>query len=391
MTMIPDEFVQCTRPSVHGCDREQNINVLITGFALHGRLYSMNERDLRETAGLSEGDIEALVRCTGRFTEHGADIVLSEHGTCAQNPARALQGAVCGALRIDGGVHYAEFTVLQQPSAGVKRGLGALVGVVVAAFMPRLGISATVQDSYRLEGVLLNTCTGKVLRQLGAVRRRAAAAASARTGSLSSSSAGGGGPPADWPGMHRVKWPLKPGTVVGLLLDLGFDAETQLQRGSIAVYVNRERLGYLASSKVDLLRPVKWIAGLNLGASVRVAGNLPPPKDAPELQVAQQQLQQPSQQLQVQMAGPGHRASRGGGAGAGRASRQSNKLRIPHALTKTASGAAAVADKIDSSIAASPVAQDHEEERQRLTEALALRRAELAAKQDLLHELASES
>ena len=85
---------------------------------------------------------------------------------------------------------------------------------------------------------------------------------------------------ASWEGMPQED-EIKPGDVVGLLLDLG-------QR-TLSVYLNGARRGVMVApgmkdqdgeAVASLAGPLRWAVDVGLGASVRIERKAPPPSPA---------------------------------------------------------------------------------------------------------------
>ena len=155
--------------------------------------------------------------------------------TCGRYP----QSAVCAEHPMVAGAHYVEMTLLE------KGRYGARMGVVGQGFDAAGGRRA-YQSA---EGWLLDTNSGYLCH----------------AGSVST-----------WEGRPQPR-EIKPGDVVGLLLDLG-------QR-TLSVYLNGARRGvmvapetkdYRGEAVAPLAGPLRWAVDVNYGASVRIAAAMPP-------------------------------------------------------------------------------------------------------------------
>eukprot|EP01046_Picozoa_sp_COSAG06_P025635 COSAG06_NODE_2166_length_7431_cov_10.271959_9_plen_259_part_00 len=158
-------------------------------------------------------------------------------GTVAKKDGDGAHSAVCAEHPMADGAHYVEMTLLE------KGGWGVWMGVVGQGFDAAGGGMAWASA----EGWLLNTRFG-YLRHAG-------------RGS-------------DWEGMPQ-EGEIKPGDVVGLLLDVG-------QR-TLSVYLNGARRGVMVAPGMKdtdgvapLAGPLRWAVGVSPGASVRIAAAMPP-------------------------------------------------------------------------------------------------------------------
>ena len=163
-------------------------------------------------------------------------------GTVATKDGGGFQSAVCAEHPMAEGAHYVEMTLL-------KNGYGARMGVVGQGFDAAGGGEAFSSK----EGWVLSTNSGALNH----------------AGELS-----------DWAGMPQTK-EIKPGDVVGLLLDLG-------QR-TLSVYLNGARRGVMVApgmknmsgeALASLAGPLRWAVDVDNGASVRIERKPPPPSPA---------------------------------------------------------------------------------------------------------------
>eukprot|EP01046_Picozoa_sp_COSAG06_P063579 COSAG06_NODE_14827_length_1122_cov_19.174976_1_plen_198_part_00 len=153
-------------------------------------------------------------------------------GTVATN-CGGVQSAVCAEHPMAAGAHYVEMTLLEKGS-----GHGAMMGVVGQGFDAAGGGGACNSA----EGWLLNTHFGLLYA----------------------------GRPSNWEGMPQTG-EIKPGDVVGLLLDLG-------QR-TLSVYLNGARRGVMVApgmkdrfgeAVAPLAGPLRWAVDVGGGASERI-------------------------------------------------------------------------------------------------------------------------
>lgn len=157
-------------------------------------------------------------------------------GAVATSDSGHLQSAVCAEYPMIDGTHYAEMTLLKKGSLGG----GVYMGVVGAGFDAASGrFASSSTDSW-----LFHTGGGRLLH----------------AGSYSS-----------WQGQPQPRVVQK-GDVVGLLLDLG-------QR-TLSVYLNSARLGVMVAPGMvgwdELSGPLRWVADVGYGSSVRIAAAHPP-------------------------------------------------------------------------------------------------------------------
>jgi hypothetical protein len=163
-------------------------------------------------------------------------------GTVATNADNVWQSAVCAEHPMAEGAHYVEMTLLE-------KGIGAAMGVVGQGFDAAGGGMACTSA----EGWLLDTSYGYLYH--------------ADRGSK-------------WEGQPQDD-EIKPGDVVGLLLDLG-------QR-TLSVYLNGARRGVMVApgmkdrdgeAVAPLAGPLRWAVDVGFGASVRIERKPPPPSPA---------------------------------------------------------------------------------------------------------------
>eukprot|EP01046_Picozoa_sp_COSAG06_P025637 COSAG06_NODE_2166_length_7431_cov_10.271959_11_plen_235_part_00 len=164
-------------------------------------------------------------------------------GTVAMKDGDGFQSAVCAEHPMAEGAHYVEMTLLEK---GGSR-YGAFMGVVGQGFDAAGGGRAYNSA----EGWLLSTGDGNLVH------------AGRYNGS-------------DWEGMPQ-RDEIKPGGVVGLLLDVG--------HRTLSVYLNGARRGvmvapgmknYDGEAVAPLAGPLRWAVDVGLGASVRIAAAMPP-------------------------------------------------------------------------------------------------------------------
>ena len=160
----------------------------------------------------------------------------------ATNDGDSGQSAVCAEHPMAEGAHYVEMNLLE-------KGGSALMGVVGQGFDAAGGGEA----SHSAEGWLLGTRFGDLYH--------------ARYGNK-------------WEGQPQ-RDEIKPGDVVGLLLDLG-------QR-TLSVYLNGARRGVMVApgmknrsggAVAPLAGPLRWAVDVSGGASVRIERKAPPPSPA---------------------------------------------------------------------------------------------------------------
>ena len=177
-----------------------------------------------------------------RFTAHHAAVELGEEGTVATKDANGFRSAVCGDHEMRRGRHYATFTLRSLIGS-------ALVGVVGEGFDP------TGEPAWQSpQGWMLFTFNGVVSHN---------------------------GRGSDWEGKPQPD-EIKPGDVVGLLLDLG-------QR-TLSVYLNGAWRGVMVApgmkhtcghtrgqAEAPLAGPLWWAVDVEFGASVRIERKPPPP------------------------------------------------------------------------------------------------------------------
>jgi len=165
-----------------------------------------------------------------------------------------LQSAVCAEHPMAEGAHYVEMTLVKKGS------YGAWMGVVGQGF----DVAGGGKAYESAEAWLLHTGVGCLYH--------------ARKSS-------------DWEGMPQPH-EIKPGDVVGLLLDLG-------QR-TLSVYLNGARRGVMVApgmkntrgkAVAPLAGPLRWAVDVGFGSSVRIERRPPPPEVAAV--VARNQANQP--------------------------------------------------------------------------------------------------
>eukprot|EP01046_Picozoa_sp_COSAG06_P022280 COSAG06_NODE_1719_length_8590_cov_18.960311_8_plen_205_part_00 len=165
-------------------------------------------------------------------------------GAVATRDHNLMQSAVCAEHPMVAGAHYVEMTLLEKKGIG-----GATMGVVGQGF-DAAGGGAAWQSA---EGWLLSADYGN-LYHAGEYSR--------------------------WEGMPQVH-EIKPGDVVGLLLDLG-------QR-TLSLYLNGARRGVMVApgmknkwgeAVASLAGPLRWAVDVGFGASVRIERR-PAPGPAP--------------------------------------------------------------------------------------------------------------
>jgi hypothetical protein len=158
------------------------------------------------------------------FTLKGDEIELTDNGALATARGGSYQSVVCGDAPMATGRHFVELTVVA--GGGFYRG-SWMAGVIGEGFDPAGGGTAHEHVQGWLGG--------------------------SSYGSLRTGAEGGGG---DWEGQCT----FEDGDCVGLLLDLG--------AGSLAVYLNGERLGLMV--REGIAPPVRWVVDLLHGASARL-------------------------------------------------------------------------------------------------------------------------
>jgi hypothetical protein len=159
----------------------------------------------------------------------------------ATKDSYSWQSAVCAEHPMAEGAHYVEMTLLEKGYA--------FVGVVGQGFDAAGGGGAHSSA----EGWLLSTLHGYL--------RHASS-------------------DSNWEGQPQYK-EIKPGDVVGLLLDCG-------QR-TLSVYLNGARRGVMVAPGIkniyggavaSLAGPLRWAVDVGFGASVRIERKAPPPSPA---------------------------------------------------------------------------------------------------------------
>eukprot|EP01046_Picozoa_sp_COSAG06_P029897 COSAG06_NODE_2808_length_6249_cov_12.456585_1_plen_192_part_00 len=162
-------------------------------------------------------------------------LLLLRAGTVATIGGYSFQSAVCAEHPMVAGAHYVEMTLLEKGRHG-----GAYMGVVGQGF-DAAGGGLAFQSA---EGWLLSTDSGFLLHA---------------------------GRASNWEGKPQ-EGEIKPGDVVGLLLDLG-------QR-TLSVYLNGARRGVMVApgmknrrgeAVASLAGPLRWAVDVGGGASARIA------------------------------------------------------------------------------------------------------------------------